>query len=247
MTASQWFAEADVLTLLRWIAPRTSPRKVRLYFCGGLRQLEDLLFDSGSVGALETSEQFADGLASASDLASEEWSAEPPTWGHEFEAEFVRDDPRYASEVSKLVQLGALSESVLFGGEWRVNEAVRDRLIAAANIAWELTHKDLEPELEWLSCYIRGVDWPGRWLVDCVFGNPFEPVQVDPAWLTWDSGSIPRMARTIYDERAFDRLPIVGNMLSDCGCRSLDILDHCRMGGLHVRGCWVLDLILGLN
>jgi len=246
MTESEWFSETDVLTLVRWIAPRASPRKLRLYFCGGCRQIEHLLFDPGSVGALEASEEFADGLASASELASQDWAAEPPTWGFDFDVDIVNDHPRYASGfLPELVQLGALSESILSGGEWRVNEAVRDRLVAAAEIAWELIQENLN--LEHFSWHIPHVEWPGRWLIDCLFGNPFKPVQVDPAWLSWNSGSIPAVARSIYDERAFDRLPMVANMLSDSGCRSLDILNHCRDDGHHVRGCWVLDLLLGLQ
>ncbi len=30
----------------------------------------------------------------------------------------------------------------------------------------------------------------------------------------------------------------------DAGCDNADILNHCRQPGVHVRGCWILDLIL---
>ncbi|MBL8793522.1 MAG: hypothetical protein JNM56_06440 [Planctomycetia bacterium] len=75
-----------------------------------------------------------------------------------------------------------------------------------------------------------------------VCGNPFRPVKVDPAWLT---STVVLLAQAIYDERAFDRLPILADALEDAGCDHADILNHCRSEGPHVRGCWALDLVLG--
>jgi len=77
-----------------------------------------------------------------------------------------------------------------------------------------------------------------------IFGNPFRPVTFDSAWRTADALGL---ARGIYDDRAFDRLPILADALEDSGCDSADILDHCRTPGSHARGCWVVDLILGLS
>lgn len=76
-----------------------------------------------------------------------------------------------------------------------------------------------------------------------VFGNPFRPVTVDPGWLTSDVCSL---ARGIYDERAFDRMPILADALQDAGCANNEVLSHCRDANqVHVRGCWVVDLLLG--
>ena len=75
-----------------------------------------------------------------------------------------------------------------------------------------------------------------------IFGNPFRPVAVDPTWLT---STAVALARGIYDDRAFDRLPILADALQDAGCENADVLDHCRGPGPHVRGCWVVDLVLG--
>jgi hypothetical protein len=77
-----------------------------------------------------------------------------------------------------------------------------------------------------------------------VFGNPFRPVTVDPASLAWNAGTVPRLAKVIYNERAFDRLPILADALEDAGCTDEQILSHCRGPGPHVRGCWVVDLLL---
>jgi hypothetical protein len=79
-------------------------------------------------------------------------------------------------------------------------------------------------------------------LVRDIFGNPFRPVAFNPRWRTAD---VLGLARGIYEERAFDRLPLLADALMDAGCDPDDILTHCRSEGPHVRGCWVVDLVLG--
>jgi hypothetical protein len=83
-------------------------------------------------------------------------------------------------------------------------------------------------------------------LLRCVFGNPFRPrPTIDPAWLRWNDGTVPRLAWSIDEGRRFGDLPILHDALLDAGCDNEDILDHCKAPGPHVRGCWVLDLLLG--
>jgi hypothetical protein len=81
-------------------------------------------------------------------------------------------------------------------------------------------------------------------LLRCLFGNPFHPATSDPAWLAWNSATVPKLAQAIYDDRAFDRLPVLADALEDAGCIDADLLAHCRSGAEHVRGCWVVDLLL---
>jgi hypothetical protein len=47
-----------------------------------------------------------------------------------------------------------------------------------------------------------------------------------------------------FMRRAFDRMPILADALQDAGCDNEDVLNHCRGSGPHVRGCWVVDLVL---
>jgi hypothetical protein len=79
-------------------------------------------------------------------------------------------------------------------------------------------------------------------LLSDIFGNPFRPVALNPAWRT---ANVTALAESIYTDRAFDRLPILADALEDAGCDNAEILNHCRAGGVHVRGCWVVDLVLG--
>jgi hypothetical protein len=78
-----------------------------------------------------------------------------------------------------------------------------------------------------------------------IFGNPFRCVSADPVWLAWNGGTVVKLAQGIYEERAFDRLPILADALEGAGSTDQGILDHCRDPGPHVRGCWVIDLLLG--
>lgn len=75
-----------------------------------------------------------------------------------------------------------------------------------------------------------------------IFGNPFRPVTFDPAWRTPESISI---AGRMYDSRDFSAMPILADALEETGCTNSDVLLHCRQPSVHVRGCWVDDLVLG--
>ncbi len=75
-----------------------------------------------------------------------------------------------------------------------------------------------------------------------ICANPFRPVTFDLAWRT---STITALAQQMYDSRDFTPMPILADALQDAGCENADILTHCRGPGPHVRGCWVVDLVLG--
>src|SRR5262245_42333279 len=86
-----------------------------------------------------------------------------------------------------------------------------------------------------------------EWLIHAnilreIVGSPFRPVVIDSRWLTTN---VLVLALTIDSEEAFDRMPILADALLDAGCDNDDVLDHCRSTNCHVRGCWVVDLLLG--
>jgi hypothetical protein len=55
---------------------------------------------------------------------------------------------------------------------------------------------------------------------------------------------VSHLAQTIYDEHAFDLLPVLADALEEAGCSDAVILDHLRDGGPHARGCFALDSCL---
>ena len=106
----------------------------------------------------------------------------------------------------------------LKAGGWALNNVPR------GGLAWE------EAEAEYAT-FLRDI-----------FGNPFRPVTFDPNWRT---STAVALAAQMYDSRDFSTMPILADALQDAGCENADILDHCRGAGPHVRGCWVVDLVLG--
>jgi hypothetical protein len=84
-----------------------------------------------------------------------------------------------------------------------------------------------------------------------IFGNPFHPAAVAPAWLT---PTVVSLAQAAYEERTPprgeldpQRLAVLSDSLEEAGCGDTSILDHLRGSGPHVRGCWAVDLCLGLS
>jgi hypothetical protein len=78
-----------------------------------------------------------------------------------------------------------------------------------------------------------------------VFGNPFRPGTVSPSWRT---DTAVALAQQMYESREFSAMPILADALQDAGCTSTETLDHCREPKVpHVRGCWVVDQVLGLG
>ncbi|MFM8274043.1 MAG: hypothetical protein ACKODX_17170 [Gemmata sp.] len=75
-----------------------------------------------------------------------------------------------------------------------------------------------------------------------IFGNPFRPVTFAPSWR---ADTARALAAQMYESRDFSAMPVLADALRDAGCDSDDILSHCRGEGPHVRGCWVVDLVLG--
>jgi hypothetical protein len=84
-----------------------------------------------------------------------------------------------------------------------------------------------------------------------VVGNPFSTPRFEQAWRT---STAVQLAQSIFEERAFDRMPILADALLDADCDEEAILRHCRGTELwnkdkepvyHIRGCWVIELILG--
>lgn len=62
----------------------------------------------------------------------------------------------------------------------------------------------------------------------------------------WRTDTAIALARQMYDARDFSAMPILADALQDAGCDNADILAHCRDAAqVHVRGCWVVDLVLG--
>lgn len=91
------------------------------------------------------------------------------------------------------------------------------------------------------------VDWHFQMRV---IREVFGPSESSPATEPWSSHStrltvLQPLARSIYERRAFNELPILADALEEAGCVDRRIIDHCREHQWHMRGCWVIDLVRG--
>ena len=103
---------------------------------------------------------------------------------------------------------------------------------------------------------IRALGAPGNYwqhlsqqaaLLRDMFGNPFRPVTADPAWLSWNDGTVVRLARAIYDECRFQDLPVLADALEEAGCAEPGILGPMRRKPTpHLYAVRVLYALLGV-
>jgi hypothetical protein len=130
--------------------------------------------------------------------------------------------------------------------EVRRRQEIRDSLLGAAfGVVYET--EDLFDAVITL-CQAARLPSDRALLVEVVrdiIGNPFCPIEINPKWLDWNDGAVVKLAQSIYDLRAFDRMPMLADGLEDAGCDRADLMNHCRSGSPHVKGCRAVDLLLG--
>lgn len=237
MTEQEWLACTDPQPMLEFVRGKVSDRKLRLFACACCRSVWHILADERSRSGLEAAEYYADSLGSLAEQRE------------------VRAGCMRAME-----DASGDSESAALGhAKWYAATAVV--CCTEIPLAWDSARDACQEARQAQSCYLfevvnQGVEVPfpepeptdglaySEFLYD-IFGNPFRPISLDPTWLTWQDGTIPKVAQTIYDDRAFHHLPVLADNLEEAGCDNADLLNHCRGPGPHVRGCWVVDLLLG--
>jgi hypothetical protein len=271
MTEAEWLGGADPQARLNFLGMRlASKRKRRLLAVACCRMVADLLVDPESRRAVQIAELFADGRVSRTQRAEAFQAADDKA--QSLHGIFICGGVNVpGSNYAAIAAAAAVSPALRFeytdGGEsdrcfftpWEaaaraLAEQARENVEQAFPLPPE-EDKD-NPSEEWWSA--RDDAEAGAWLtahasaeqaiaslVRDVLGNPFRRVQVDPSWLAWNDGIIPNLARGIYDENAFDRMGILADALEEAGCTDSEMLTHCRQGGGHIRGCWVVDQLLG--
>jgi hypothetical protein len=197
---------------------KASDRKLRLFAVACCRQLGPLLKDPRITNALDVAERYADGAATQADLEAALRGATQAQRAQRRKALLYA----YAAVMDSCGPggLGAAEKSA-----WAAAAAADSRATSGERL--RRTRPDLYASL---SALLRDV-----------IGNPFRPVWVDQSWLT---PAVVRLAQSMYDDRAFDRLPILADALEGAGCTNAEVLGHCRQPGTHARGCWVIDGLL---
>jgi hypothetical protein len=249
--------------MLKFLWGEVSDRKIRLFTCACCGRVCHLLRDERSHCAIQLAERIAEGetrterrsesLAQATDAASE-----------------AGRTVRFPEDVVHLAGSEAARSASFIIGQWDVMSlGMMTAHLAAAALAYEATAAvELPPFEPWRPDPDdpEGEEhaWKVRYnafqatsyflnpfrvernvqshLLRDLSGNPFRPAAFDPSWRT---NTVVALARQMYETRDFGPMPILADALQDAGCEAEGILAHCREPGVHVRGCHVVDLILG--
>jgi hypothetical protein len=250
------YLDADVLEFLR---SRVIYRKVRLFEVACCRRIWEFVNDPQSRAIVEITERSADSPIDIREVLTLDYDRLTDNCGG--------PDQTHAMAFMVAGHVGYSFLGLIHDVLWRADdfedalETCKNALMVVAETV-EISGKDvlkLKDSEEFLPAFRRWEAAKAKAFRDCltteqraqsdllrdIFGNPFRPVSLNPDWLTWNDGTVSKLAQAIYDERRYQDLPALADALEEAGCTNADILDHCRRPGEHVRGCWVVDLLLG--
>jgi hypothetical protein len=266
MTEQEWLAGAEPKRMLAFRQGRARWRKRLLYGCACCRLIWPLLTDEDSRQAVAICERHAEGQAARGEVeaisgAAEAarrgaWEAHQASFGP-LRALFERggragwEEPAYGQyRLTFVVTQAAAAPCQLLGccrepgAPWN-NDGV-ERAAAGASHAWRIRAWQSPAARQAATRWMRAARAD---LLRDLFGNPFRPVALDPAWLT---PTVQALAQAAYEERVLPsgeldlaRLKVLADSLEEAGCSQAAVLDHLRGPGPHVLGCWAVDLVLG--
>jgi hypothetical protein len=252
MTEQEWLTCTDPTPILHFLLgtdhPRVqavetfptcigSDRKLRLFACACYHRIRRLLPDVHAQAAAAIAEQVADATMPAHELYRAEanirqlYDSLEGRWRVSRGLEHFALLPTHEALALALVMLWSQAQKAAYYACSNASHALAaianpgaasyEPEFIASRVAEEQVHVDL---------------------LRCIFGNPFRPIAFDPSWRT---PSVLNLVQAIYEHRAFDCLPLLAGALEEVGCRNAELLAHCRWSWPHVRGCWVVDLVLG--
>jgi hypothetical protein len=263
MTEAEWLTATKPVPMLEVLDTGADARKIRLFVLSCCRRVEYLLCADDvkrirrTIAVLES---WIEGSASESDLRAAMNDMGGEVYDAGASVHYPGDAAMYA------ISAAAAALWCVGRGNWT------DLTICASEaIAYDALARSGNPDLERITAPWRelGIRFGGddRWrsdeaavqglpeyvlalgieqsnqahLLRDIFGNPFRTVALSTDWCTETAVAL---ARQMYASRDFSAMPILADALQDAGCTSDDILNHCRGPGPHVRGCWVVDLLL---
>jgi hypothetical protein len=237
VTEAEWLAGTDPAAMLEAVRDAASPRKLRLFQVACVRRVWAYVTDPRSRALVDLVELSADGpvpeaaaLALPYDWLTDDCGGPGPAERHAF---MVAGHVGYS-------MLGPLHGAGFPSGDWDDARAAAEG--AATVVAEAAGLPDSDDHLPAYRALQSAEGAAQAAFLRDLFGNPLCPVAFDPRWRSSDAAAL---ALGIYEDRAFDRLPLLADALMDAGCGDERVLAHCRNDGPHVRGCWVVDLMLG--
>jgi hypothetical protein len=232
MREQDWLACSDPKGMVEFVGEKASDRKKRLFTVACCRRIWSLMADNRSQMAVEVAERFADGLANR-----RERKAAIET------ALAAREDADAAAR-----QASADGDEKQWGG-FNAAFAAMIAVSSRGYDPWDAANA-AGYAVEFLTGTPKDVEHVAQvaFVLD-IFDNPFRPALLNAAWQT---PTVLALAPAAYENRILPagtlepaRLAVLADALEEAGCDDADILSHCRQRGVHVRGCWLLDLLLG--
>ncbi len=222
MTEAEWERCRDLTKMMRVVDPRQFDRKLRLFAIACCRRVAGLVRDADAQSLLELTEKLAEGVADLETLR--------PVW---------LEVPFYPHAEGAIKQAAALDCASWQASVDCYRRAAQDAEAATADAIAGEGRTVAQEKFE-----RRGRERSTQFaILRDIVGNPFRHVAFNREWHTSTAVAI---AQGMYESREFSAMPILADALQDAGCDNDDILNHCRDEKLvHVRGCWVVDMILG--
>jgi hypothetical protein len=230
MTEEEWLSATDPQPMLEVLRGKVSERKLRLFACACCRRIWRLLADQRCQWAVEVAELYADGKSSLQELREATalaWAA-----GDEYVEEQRNNfDIVVAIAISAAAYSAREAEQFAEISSREAHRAIVRESLGESEEVWDA---DAQAQCNLLSD---------------IFGNPFHSVSLNP---TWRSSAVVELGKAAYENRALpagtlepERIALLADALEYAGCTDAAILDHLRGPGPHVRGCHVIDALLG--
>jgi hypothetical protein len=236
MTEAEWQVCKDAQTMQNCLREefgslrrKNSRRKLRLFGCACCRDQWEVMTDPRSRAAVEFVEKLADGQVDTAGINKIAIQAQQVLADMQF-------DPAYRHCLTDTFHTRCAPLRAAQVASFLPQQQV-DWCSAADHALRMHVYEYGEKKHQWLARL--------RVLADSlrdIFGNPFRPVTFAKSWRTEHTIGL---AARMYEDRDFAAVPILADALEEAGCDNADILTHCREPGVHVRGCWVVDLVLG--
>jgi hypothetical protein len=222
LTAEKWAECEDVVQMVDHLYGKVSDRKLRLLGCACCRRVWGI-YEQPARDAVEVAERLADGKATKVECQKAESSLK-----------------RTANVTGPREVVASSAYRAAAHASRNAANDFASVLVPHPRYPWEASeYEQYRGECD--SILAREIR-ANVSLVRDIFGNPFRPVKLNSDWRT---STAVALAAQMYESRDFGAMPILADALQDAGCDKEDILSHCRGPGPHVRGCWVVDLILG--
>src|SRR5262245_45739145 len=196
MTEQEWLRSLEPVRMLTYLRfsrgvsrTKAGRLRLRLFGCACCLRVRPLFPDERGWPVVDLAERLADGATGQAEVDAALRDAEP----------ILFDDERDQLRQARL----------------SLHEAVRRLCGPAGDTAMACSAVGIA--LRWL----QGVAAEGvaaetaEWAVQAgllrdLFGNPFRlPPAVEPDWLVANDGAVARLARTIYDNRRFEDMPVL--------------------------------------